>query len=76
MARRAAFGAFNRLPVTLKVSRFACYSWLADTLQIPVEECRISLFNTLQCHLVVQCAGILLENPQLLDGYKRKGIPE
>lgn len=53
-AKIAAHGAFDQLWRSHGMSRADSYKWLAERLNVPVEEAHIGLFDVETCHQVVE----------------------
>lgn len=53
-AKMTAHDAFDPIWKEKILSRSAAYGWLAEQMEIPVEQCHIGMFDVGQCRKVVQ----------------------
>ena len=61
--RKGAHKCFDELWESDLMSRKEAYIWLAEQLQIPVEECHIGLFTVKQCQKVKHlCSNFIAEH--------------
>lgn len=66
-AKSAAHIALDGLWRTRAMSRNATYRWLAKTLQIPVDDCHIGMFDVAQCRAVIDAVENYRNLPQELS---------
>lgn len=66
-AKMAAHAAFDPLWKQRAMTRRQAYAWLAETLDIPANQCHIGLFDLVLCARVVEACTSLLETSTDLD---------